>query len=245
MRGRIVALNGVPVRQIRPPDDAAWVLDGDRGITYAETVPEGTKIVEGRWWDKGEGTGHLVSFEGELARLLGLKVGDSVTVNVLGRDVSATIFNLRKVEWRNLGINFVMVFSPGTFRGAPHSDLATLTLPGGTDPATENRILREVAKDFPSVTSVRVKDALDAVGDLVGRLVLAIRGASAVAILASLFVLGGAVAAGHRARLYDAVVLKVLGASRGRLLSAYALEYAALGLVTALFGLLAGSLAAG
>jgi len=243
MRGRIVALNGVPVRQIRPPEDAAWVLDGDRGLTYADSVPEGTKVEEGRWWDAGEGAGHLVSFEGDLARLLGLKVGDSVTVNVLGRDVTATIFNLRKVEWRNLGINFVMVFSPGTFKGAPHSDLATLSLPGGTDAGLENRILRGVAKEFPSVTSVRVKDALDAVGDLVGRLVLAIRGASGVAILASLLVLGGAVAAGHRARLYDAVVLKVLGASRTRLLSAYALEYAALGLATAVFGLIAGSLA--
>ncbi len=85
MRGRITALNGVPVRQIRPPEDAAWVLDGDRGVTYAESVPEGTKVEEGRWWDAGEGAGHLVSFEGDLARLLGLKVGDTVTVNVLGR----------------------------------------------------------------------------------------------------------------------------------------------------------------
>lgn len=162
---------------------------------------------------------------------------------MLGRDLTATIFNLRRVEWRNLGINFVMVFSPGTFRGAPHSDLATLSLPGGTDAGAENRILRDVAKTFPSVSAVRVKDALDAIGDLVGRLVLAIRGASAVAVLASLFVLAGAIAAGHRARLYDAVVLKVLGASRTRLLSAYAIEYAALGLATAVFGLAAGSLA--
>jgi putative ABC transport system permease protein len=243
MRGRIVALNGVPANKIRPPEDAAWVLDGDRGITYADTVPEGSALTDGAWWSAEQGTKPLVSFEAELARQLGLKVGDSVTVNVLGRDLTATIFNLRRVEWRNLGINFVMVFSPGTFRGAPHSDLATLTLPGGTDAAAENHILRDVAKTFPSVSAVRVKDALDAIGDLVGRLVLAIRGASAVAVLASLFVLAGAIAAGHRARLYDAVVLKVLGASRARLLTAYGIEYAALGLATALFGLAAGSLA--
>jgi len=243
MRGRIVALNGVPASKIRPPEDAAWVLDGDRGITYADTVPEGSTLTDGAWWSTEQGSKPLVSFEAELARQLGLKVGDSVTVNVLGRDLTATIFNLRRVEWRNLGINFVMVFSPGTFRGAPHSDLATLSLPGGTDAGAENRILRDVAKTFPSVSAVRVKDALDAIGDLVGRLVLAIRGASAVAVLASLFVLAGAIAAGHRARLYDAVVLKVLGASRARLLSAYAIEYAALGLATALFGLAAGSLA--
>lgn len=243
MRGRIVALNGVPASKIRPPEDAAWVLDGDRGITYADTVPDGSSLTEGAWWSPEQGAKPLVSFEADLARQLGLKLGDTVTVNVLGRDLTATIFNLRRVEWRNLGINFVMVFSPGTFRGAPHSDLATLTLPGGTDASAENRILRDVAKTFPSVSAVRVKDALDAIGDLVGRLVLAIRGASAVAVLASLFVLAGAIAAGHRARLYDAVVLKVLGASRARLLTAYALEYAALGLATALFGLLAGTLA--
>lgn len=243
MRGRIVALNGVPAAKLRPPEDAAWVLDGDRGLTYADVLPEGSSLTEGRWWSPEEGAEPLVSFEAELARQLGLKLGDTVTVNVLGRDLSATIANLRRVEWKNLGINFVMVFSPGTFRGAPHSDLATLTLPGGTDPVVENRVLRAVAREFPSASAVRVKDALDAVGDLVGRLVLAIRGASAVAVLASLFVLAGAIAAGHRARLYDAVVLKVLGASRARLLAAYALEYTALGLATAAFGLAAGTLA--
>ncbi|WP_375454460.1 ABC transporter permease [uncultured Methylobacterium sp.] len=243
MRGRIVALDDVPAEKIRPPEDAAWVLDGDRGITYAADPPDGSNIVAGKWWSAEEAGTPLVSFEADLAKSLGLAVGSRVTVNVLGRNLTATIANLRKVEWRNLGINFVMVFSPGTFRGAPHSDLATLTLPGGTDAPLENRVLRDVARAFPSVTSVRVKDALDAVGDLVGRLVLAIRGASAVAVLASLFVLAGAIAAGHRARLYDAVVLKVLGATRGRLLSAYGLEYGALGLVTALFGLIAGTLA--
>jgi putative ABC transport system permease protein len=243
MRGRIVALDGVPAQKIRPPEDAAWVLDGDRGITYADDLPDGSVLTEGAWWTAEAGKASLVSFEAELARQLGLKVGSEVTVNVLGRAVTAKIANLRKVEWRNLGINFVMVFSPGTFRGAPHSDLATLSLPGGTDASAESRILRDVAHGFPSVTSVRVKDALDAVGDLVAKLVLAIRGASAVAVLASLLVLAGAVAAGHRARLYDAVVLKVLGASRARLLSAYGLEYGALGAVTALFGLIAGTLA--
>ncbi|MER2266355.1 ABC transporter permease [Methylobacterium oxalidis] len=243
MRGRIVALDGKPASSIRPPDDAAWVLDGDRGITYAEDPPEGSGIVEGRWWNAEEARGRLVSFDAELGRALGLKLGSNVTVNVLGRNVTATIANFRKVEWRSLGINFVMVFSPGTLRGAPHSDLATLTLPGGTDAKAENAILRDVARAYPSVTSVRVKDALEAVNDLVGKLVLAIRGASGIAVAASLFVLAGAVAAGHRARLYDAVVLKVLGASRGRLLSVYSLEYGALGLATAVFGLIAGSLA--
>ncbi|WP_407522248.1 ABC transporter permease [Methylobacterium oryzisoli] len=244
MRGRLTALNGVPASEIKAPEEAAWVLDGDRGITYAEDLPDGSRITQGTWWTPEEARTPLVSFDDQLGRALGLKVGDTVTVNVLGRSLTVRIANLRHVEWRSLGINFVMVFSPGTFRGAPHADLATLTLPEGPDPALEARILREAARAFPSVTSVRVKDALDAVNDIVGKLVFAIRGASGVALVTSLFVLAGALAAGHRARLYDAVVLKTLGATRARLLGAYTLEYGVLGLATALFGLGAGALAA-
>ena len=244
MRGRITALNGVPAGEIKAPEDAAWVLDGDRGITYADDLPEGSSLVSGHWWSAEEARTPLVSFDAELAGKLNLAVGSSVSVNVLGRTLTARIANLRKVEWRSLGINFVMVFSPGTFRGAPHSDLATLTLPNGPDAKAEAAILRDVARTYPSVTSVRVKEALEAVSDIVAKLVLAIRGASGIAVVASLFVLAGALAAGHRARLYDAVVLKTLGATRGRLLAAYTLEYGALGLATAIFGLAAGTLAA-
>ncbi|QFU15087.1 ABC transporter permease [Microvirga thermotolerans] len=244
MRGRIVSLRGVPVSEIRADEEVSWVLDGDRGITYAKAPPEGSRLVAGAWWPEDYRGRPLVSFDARIAEGLGLKLGDEVTVNVLGRNVTAAIANLRQVEWRSLGINFVMVFSPNTFAGAPHTHLATVTFPNGSDAATDARLLRSAAQAFPAVTSVRVKDALDAVNDVVSQLVTAIRGASAVALAASLLVLAGALAAGHRARLYDAVVLKTLGATRARLLLAYALEYGFLGGATAVFGLLAGALAA-
>jgi putative ABC transport system permease protein len=243
MRGRMVALKGVPVTEIKAAEDVAWVLDGDRGITYARAVPEGSEIVEGQWWEADYRGKPLVSFDQRIAEGLGLKVGDEVTVNVLGRNITASIASLRRIEWRTLGINFVMVFSPNSFAGAPHTHLATLAWPGGPRPDREAVLLREAAKAFPAVTSIRVKDALEAVNDVVAQLVTAIRGASSVALIASLLVLAGALAAGHRARLYDAVVLKTLGATRAKLLTAYALEYGALGLATALFGLVAGALA--
>jgi putative ABC transport system permease protein len=243
MRGRLVTLGGRPVSEIKPSEDIAWVLEGDRGITYAKTAPEGSKIVQGEWWPDDYHGKPLVSFESKIAEGLGLKLGDEITVNVLGRNITATIANLREVEWRSLGINFVMVFSPNTFAGAPHTHLATVTFPNGSDVATDAKILRSSAQAFPMVTSVRVKDALEAVNDVVSQLVMAIRGASSIALIASLLVLAGALAAGHRARLYDAVVLKTLGATRARLLSAYALEYGLLGLATAVFGLLAGGVA--
>jgi putative ABC transport system permease protein len=244
MRGRLVTLGGRPVSEIRAGEDVSWVLEGDRGITYARTPPEGSRLVEGEWWPEDYRGKPLVSFDHRIAEGLGLKLGDEITVNVLGRNISATIASLRQVEWRSLGINFVMVFSPNTFAGAPHTHLATVTFPGGSDAALDRRILRSSAQAFPMVTSVRVKDALEAVNDVVSQLITAIRGASSIALIASLLVLAGALAAGHRARLYDAVVLKTLGATRARLLSAYALEYGLLGLATAAFGLLAGSVAA-
>jgi putative ABC transport system permease protein len=244
MRGRLVTLGGRPVAEIKANEDVSWVLDGDRGITYARTPPEGSRLVEGEWWPEDYRGKPLVSFDHKIAEGLGLKLGDEITVNVLGRNISATIANLRQVEWRSLGINFVMVFSPNTFAGAPHTHLATVTFPNGSDAALDRRILRSSAQEYPMVTSVRVKDALEAVNDVVSQLITAIRGASSIALIASLLVLAGALAAGHRARLYDAVVLKTLGATRARLLSAYALEYGLLGLATAIFGLLAGGVAA-
>src|SRR3712207_3865315 len=144
-------------------------------------------------------------------------VGDDIVVNVLGRNITASVGSLRTVEWRTLGINFVMVFSPNTFAGAPHTHLATVTFPNGSDVTRDAAILRETAKAFPLVTSVRVKDALDAVNDIVAQLATAIRGASSIALAASLLVLAGALAAGDRGRLYGAVGLKNLGATRAQI----------------------------
>ncbi|NNM71043.1 ABC transporter permease [Enterovirga aerilata] len=244
MRGRLTSLKGVPVGEVKAAQEVAWVLDGDRGITYSRALPEGSSLVAGEWWPADYRGPPLVSFDAQVAEGLGLAIGDSVTVNVLGRSLTARIANLRKVDWRRLGINFVMVFSPNTFTGAPHTELMTITLPRGADPALEPRLLRDVARAFPSVTSVRVKDALEAFNEIVGQLLFAIRIASSVALLASVLVLAGALAAGHRARVYDAVILKTLGATRPKLVLAYAIEYGALGLATALFGLVAGSAAA-
>ena len=244
LRGRIVSAGGTSTENLKPREDAAWVLQSDRGLTYANDIPSGSRLVEGKWWGPDYEGPPLVSFEKRIADGLGLKLGDSVVVNVLGRNITATIANMRAVDWESLGINFVMVFSSNSFRGAPHNHLATLSYPGGSTPAEEAVLIRSVAATFPMVTAVRVKDALEAVGTVVANLVLAIRGASAITLVAAALVLGGALAAGHRSRVYDAVILKTLGATRFRLLTAYGLEYLLIGAATALFGMIGGSLAA-
>jgi putative ABC transport system permease protein len=243
LRGRIVSANGIPAENLKPKEGAAWVLQSDRGITYAGQIPSGSRLVEGQWWGADYDGPPLLSFEKKIADGLGLKLGDPVTVNVLGRNITSRIANMRTVDWQSLGINFVMVFSPHAFDGAPHTHLATLTFPNGGTPAQEGAIVRAVAGPFPMVTAVRVKDALEAIAAIVANLVLAIRGASALTLLVAALVLGGALAAGHRHRVYDAVILKTLGATRLRLLAAYIIEYLLLGAATAMFGVLSGSLA--
>ncbi|MBN8940550.1 MAG: FtsX-like permease family protein [Rhizobiales bacterium] len=244
LRGRFVRLGNRPVEEIRAPDEIRWALSGDRGITYASQVPKNSRVVEGEWWPADYSGPPLVSFDERMGAGFGLKLGDEVVVNVLGRNMTARIANFRNIQWDNLGINFIVVFSPNTFRGAPHSHLATLTFPDQRSAAEEIALLQKVAGQFPAVTTVRVKDALEAVGELATQIATAIRGASVVTLIASILVLAGALAAGHRARVYDAVILKTLGASRAMLIGTYAMEYAVLGTVTALFGIAAGSLAA-
>ncbi len=244
LRGRIVAANGVPAADLKPAPGSRWVLRGDRGITYAAAIPAGSRLVAGQWWSADYAGPPLVSLENRTAENLNLKIGDSVTVNVLGRNITARITNLRAVDWQNLGINFVLVFSPGTFAGAPHSDIATLTFADGGSAAEDAALIKALAEAFPAVTAVRVKDALDAVAAIVGKLILAVRGASSLTLFAAALVLGGALAANQRFRVYDAVVLKTLGATRVRLTAAYTLEYLLIGLVTAAFGVAAGSAAA-
>jgi putative ABC transport system permease protein len=245
LRGRIVRLKGLPADQARPKQTAAWALQGDRGLTFADSPPAGSTLVRGEWWPKDYAGPPLISLESEIADGLGLGIGDEIGVNVLGREIKGKVANVRKVNWRAIGINFVLVFSPNTFAGAPYNDLATLTLPaGGGRDAREAALLRETAAAFPAVATLRVKDALEAASALVAQLAVAIRGASSVALIAAILVLGGAVAAGQQARIHDAVVLKTLGATRPRLLAAYLYEYGLIGLATAIFGVAAGAAAA-
>ncbi len=244
MRGRIVAIKGTPAEAYRANENAAWVLEGDRGITYSDSVPLNSRIITGEWWTDGYRGRPLVSMTRDIADGLALKVGDEITVNVLGRNITAQLASVRQVEWRTVGINFVMVFSPNTFAGAPHTHLATLSFAQAPDGAQEAKLARDVALAFPAVSSVRVRDVLQAASDLVGQITLAMRGASVVALVSSILVLAGALASGRAARIKDAVVMKTLGATRRQLFLAYLMEYGILGLITAAFGLAAGIAAA-
>jgi putative ABC transport system permease protein len=240
LRGRMVEIKGVPADKVTVSPESGWALRGDRGLTYADTLPRGSRLVEGEWWAEDYSGPPLVSFVDEIAEGFGLRIGDEVKVNVLGRDVVAKLANTRAVEWRSIGINFVMVFSPNTLKAAPHSHIVTVDMEGGD----EAKLLNTMARAFPTSTAVRVKDAINAVSDLLTQMLAAIRGANLLTLLTGVLVLAGALAAGLSGRIYDAVVLKTYGASRRQLMQAFIAEYAILGLFAAVFGLLVGTLGA-
>jgi putative ABC transport system permease protein len=240
IRGRITALNGVPSADAKVAPDAKWALSGDRGITYSATPPPGTVITEGAWWPANYSGPTLISLDQSIAKGTGLKIGDSLTLNVLGRSFEGRIASLRKVDFTTGGQNFVLVLSPGLIDHAPHAFLATVRV----TPEQENAMYMAVTDHFPNISTVRVKDAIQQVQGLLASLAQGVSAASLVTILAGLLVLAGAIAASSRARLYDATILKVLGATRARIALVYAIEYGVLGAATGLIALAAGTLAA-
>ncbi|TPG54063.1 ABC transporter permease [Sphingomonas glacialis] len=239
LRGSIVALRGVPVSKIKTLPSDAWVLRGDRTITWAARLPPRNAVVAGRWWPAEYRGPPLVSLEDKAAAALGLHVGDTITVSVLGVDVPARIAALRKIDWGGLGLNFAIVFSPGYIEEAPHGLLASVY----AAPERDGAIARQVAAALPSVTLIRVGDVIGQVSAVLGQIALAIRAAAAVTVAAGIAVLIGAVAASGATRRYDAVILKLLGGSRRQVLGAQALEYAVLSLVLVVVALAMGSAA--
>ena len=233
LRGPIVSFAGKRVANMKTIPDGAWILRGDRGLTFAAAVPEGSTIVAGKWWPADYAGPPLVSLDEKAAQVLGLKVGDPMTVSVLGVEVSATIASLRRIDWETMGFNFALVFSPNALEGAPYSYMATVAVP----PVREAALNRAVAAGFPSVSLIRVKEVLEQVSGLLGQLNMAVRAAASVSLAAGIAVLIGAIAASRQARIRDAVLLKLLGATRRQILAAQAIEYAALAVIVALLAL--------
>jgi putative ABC transport system permease protein len=239
LRARVVAVNGVPADQVQATPETRFALNGDRGLTYAATPPEGTRIVAGKWWPPDYDGPPLVSFDAGLAKGWGVQVGDTIRVNVLGRDIDLKVANLRDIQWRSLSINYFMVASPGLLGNAPHTHIATIRVP----PAEQGAVLRAVTDAFPNVTGILVTDVLVAVAALLDRIAAALAATGSLTLAAGALVLVAAVAAGQRRRTQEAVLLKVLGASFGQIRGAWLVEFGALGLTAGAIAALVGTAA--
>lgn len=236
LRGVITRINGKPARAVAGDH---WVLRGDRGVTSSATPPEGTVITQGAWWPEDYSGPPQVSFADEEAQEMGLKLGDMITVNILGRDITAEITSFRVVDFSTAGIGFVMSMNPAALNGAPHTDIATIY----ASEAAEAPLLRDLASRYPNITAIRVRDAIDRVAEVLSGLAAAITYGAGATLVTGLFVLIGAAAAGERARVFEAAVLKTVGAVRAQVLAYFALRAALLGAAAGAVAVLAGGVA--
>jgi putative ABC transport system permease protein len=239
LRARIVALNGVPVDQVHVAPDTAWALRGDRGLTYAATPPEGTQLVAGAWWPADYDGPPEVSFDDGLARGWGVGVGDTITINVLGRDIALRIASLRRIAWRSLSMNYAMIATPGLLAHAPHTHIATVKV----TEAQQGAVLRAVTDALPNVTGIRVEDILLTLANFLRQIGAALAATGSLTLAAGALVLAGAVAAGQRRRTREAVILKSLGATRRQIRAAWLVEFGVLGGSAGLIAAAVGSAA--
>jgi putative ABC transport system permease protein len=239
LRARIVALKGVPADRVHVAQDSQWALRGDRGLTYSAEIPRGSTLADGAWWPANYSGPPLLSLDADLAKGWGIALGDTIRANVLGRDIDFRVVNTRHVNWRGMAINFTMVASPGLLEHAPHMHIATVRSP----PAGDAALLRVVTDALPNVTGIRIADILAAVAAIIGKLATALAAAGSITLGSGALVLGGAVAAGQRRRVRDAVVLKTLGATRGQIRAAWLVEFGLIGGVAGGIAAVLGSLA--
>ncbi|MCL4187193.1 MAG: drug:proton antiporter [Rhodobacteraceae bacterium] len=236
LRGVVTRINGRPAREVAGDH---WVLRGDRGVTYSEAPPPGARITAGAWWPSGYSGPPVMSFAADEGAELGLRLGDELTVNILGRDLSATITSFREVDFSTGGINFILSLNPGALAGAPHTHIATVD----AAPEAEAAILRDLARAYPNITAIRVRDAIEQVTAALGALAAATAYAAAATLVTGFMVLIGAAAAGERARVFEAAVLKTLGATRARILASFALRSAIMGAAAGGVAIAGGGLA--
>lgn len=238
LRGTIVAYGPenamTRVSSLAEIPEEAWVLRGDRGLTYAEDLPEGNTVTEGQWWPRGHAGEPLASVDERMVGPLGLRIGDRITVTVLGVERTARVASFRRIDWDSLGFNYALVFSPNALSDVPHNLAATIELPArNKTPEVRRALLSGLVREFPASSAIEVGPVISQARTILAQMGTAILAAASVAILAGLAVLVGAIAAARASRVYDTVILRVLGASRRQLL----------GLLIAEYGLLSGLLA--
>jgi len=236
LRGIITRINGRPAAEVAGDH---WVISGDRGITYSARLPAGSDLTEGSWWPEGYTGAPQISFSAHEAEEIGLKLGDTMTINVLARDIVGTITSFRTVDFSNAGMGFVLSVNPAAIAGAPHTFIATIYADHGAEAA----ILRDLASAYPNITAIRVRDAIERVAGVLRGIAAAITYGALATLVTGVAVLIGAAAAGERARTYEAAVLKTLGATRWVVLTNFALRSVILGAAAGGVAILAGGIA--
>jgi putative ABC transport system permease protein len=240
LRGIVTKLNGKAIADVASLDDNDRLhLGGDQALSWRADLPPGDVVLSGKWWASDYAGPPLVSLDDDFAAPLGLKVGDTMGIAISGRPLDVTVANIRRVDWQNASLSFAILFSPGVIESAPATDLGALK----ADPADESKVEAALVQQFPALAFIPVSEALTQISSVIGALANAVVMVGGVALLSGVFVLAGALAAGRRQREADAVVVKVLGATRRQLALAFVLEYGLLGLLAAIVAAGLGAIA--
>jgi putative ABC transport system permease protein len=238
--GRITAINGQPVDPKHIDPAARWAFDQDITLSDLAQAPPDADLVAGRWWAPDYAGPPRVMLDQVIAEAAHLKLGDHITIDLLGRPLDAEIAGLRHIDFGQFGATFPLILDPAALAGAGLRDVAIAK----TSPRAEAIILKALGRDFPAVNVISVREQLDAAAHLFDQLAWAVRGAAAVAALAGLLVLTGAITASAQTRGREAAILKVLGATRVQILCAYGIEYGAVGVIAGVAGVALGAAAA-
>ena len=241
LRGRVVRIDGaVPdVASVGP--EGRWTLESDRGLTWQGAKRATTDIVAGEWWPADYDGPPLVSVEDEVAKAYGVGVGDTLGFNILGRVIEAEIASLRReIDWSEGQIDFIFIFSPGVLEGAPHTLVAAVDVPKDREAA----LMGAVAKSMPNLTPIRVGEIIERLGNILEQVGLGLRAVAGVTLIAGGLVLAAAIGASRRRQTQEAVLLKVIGATRRQILVQMLTELALLGAVAGVLGLSLGTLGA-
>jgi putative ABC transport system permease protein len=236
----VTKIKGVPSEDLRDQKglggEAQYFIGAQEILmTWSDTLPSDSTITDGQWWPADYDGPALVSLKDDIAAQLGIKAGDKIELTLFGESIEVTVANLRDFQFQN-GLNFMVTATPGTFADFPGTNLATIKAAEGHEKDLE----RALAREYPDVTFIPVGEALNQAADILGQLSVAVNIVGGLAVINGLLVLAGTMAAGRKQRESDAVVNKVLGATRRNVVSVFAIEYALLGTFAAALATIVG-----
>ena len=217
----IIKINGVnPNTYIKPDNDSYWVIGSDRRSSWVDDIPEDNPLTEGVWWDLTKPDKLQISLDAEVAKNLNIKLGDVFTLNIYGREIDGEIVNFRAVDYRDLSINFAMLFNPQFANNIPHEYLATAKFEM-IDKFDETSMLEVL----PSLSMIKIADYLNKVTDVLNKVFIAVTLISAVTIIIGLIVISSAIMVQGKVKEYQNLVFKILGFSKKEVVLSSLIEF--------------------
>jgi len=217
----IIKINGInPTTYIQPDNDSFWVIESDRRSSWADEVPEDNPITEGKWWDLTKPNQLQISLDAEVAKNLNIKLGDVFTLNIYGREIDGEIVNFRAVDYRDLNINFAMLFNPQFANNIPHEYLATAKFE-----KIEKFDETSMLEVLPSLSMIKIADYLNKVTDVLNKVFIAVTLISAVTIIIGLIVISSAIMVQGKVKEYQNLVFKILGFSKKEVIFSSLIEF--------------------